>query len=463
MEEETKQGFFPTVINNQRDENHKNQELIEILAVTEVAVKTLYHFFPNWRKWLAELPDHRDQESITYPRGALIMAVILMFWMRLSSRRQWTYESRSQTFIENLNRIMGCNLKKLPHDNTFVYYLEKVPPENFQVLPHKMVRELIRKKRLDHFRLYGYFLVAIDGTGMLVFPTRHCNHCLVKKNKDGKVIYYHNVLEAKIVCHNGLAISIATEFIENEDTSVKKQDCELKAFYRLSKKIKKAFPQLPICLLLDGLFACAPVFDICENFRWKYIITFKEGSMPATWQEFMALKRLSHTNRTTHNPDKNNIQTLQWVEGLPYQKYTLNVIECKEHHIPSDKTKTFVWITNFDVGCKSVITLANKGGRLRWKIENEGFNSQKNDGYGLEHAYSKNPQLIKSFYLLLQVAHLLHQLMVKGSLLNKLKSSLGSIKNFIRRLCDGFRYALIPLEVIELSLRHSFQIRLNTS
>jgi len=74
---------------------------------------------------------------------------------------------------------------------------------------------------------------------------------------------------------------------ENEDQGRSKQDCEQRAFYRLAPKIKKAFPQLPICFLLDGLFAGKPVFDVCEKYHWKYFITFKEGSIPAQWQEFL--------------------------------------------------------------------------------------------------------------------------------------------------------------------------------
>jgi hypothetical protein len=435
----------------------------EAASLVEASIKTLFHFFPLWSKWLSEFPDSRKQDKITYPRSVLIMATVLLLWLRLSSRRQWTWESKSKVFTENINRIIGCKLEKLPHGDTLVHYLGKVPPERFQCLIHDMVRGLIRKKVLDQFRLYGYVLVAIDATGIHVFRQRHCEHCLVQK-KDGKVaFYYHNVLEAKLVCSNGLVISIGTEFIENEDSEVSKQDCELNAFYRLARRIKKAFPQLPICLLLDGLYACAPVFEICKNFRWKYIVTFKEGSMPATWQEFLALKKLSPKNKAREIFDKNTIQTFRWVEGLAHQHHTLNVIECRERNNHTGEATTFVWATNFDLGCKSVVTLSNKGGRLRWKIENEGFNVQKNAGYGLEHTYSTNPKLMKTFYLILQIAHLLHQLVEKGSLLKSITASFGSIKNFVRRLGEQFRYLLVPFAAVDHTLGCPFQIRLDTS
>ncbi len=110
-------------------------------------------------------------------------------------------------------------------------------------------------KALAKFRLLrAYHLLAIDGTGHLVFKERHCPFCL-SKEKNGKILYYyHNVLEAKIVTDLGLAISVETEFILNSD-GASKQDCELKAFYRLTERLKKRFPQLKICLLLDSLYA----------------------------------------------------------------------------------------------------------------------------------------------------------------------------------------------------------------
>ena len=90
------------------------------------------------------------------------------------------------------------------------------------------------------------------------------------------------MLEAKIVTEGGLAQSVETEFIENTNRYTK-QDCELKAFYRLVKRLKRQYPQLKICLLLDSLYVADPVFKILDKYKWKYIITFKEGSMPDTY------------------------------------------------------------------------------------------------------------------------------------------------------------------------------------
>ena len=151
-----------------------------------------------------------------------------------------------------------------------------------------MTRTLIRKKVLYRYRLFHrYFVIAVDGTGRLTFPERHCPHCLTATHH-GKTIYYHPVLEAKLVLPNGFVFSVMTEFVENPGKHPTKQDCELKAFYRLTERLKKAFPRLPICLSLDSLFACGPVMSICEDYGWKYMIVHKEEDIPYIHKEFEA-------------------------------------------------------------------------------------------------------------------------------------------------------------------------------
>ena len=80
------------------------------------------------------------------------------------------------------------------------------------------------------------------------------------------------------------------------------------------------------------------------------------------------------------------------------------VIELDETTI--DKKTRFVWLTNFKVGKNNIVKIA-KGGRLRWKIENEGFNIQKNRGFNLEHPYSQDEISMKNLYLLLQIAYMI--------------------------------------------------------
>jgi len=111
-----------------------------------------------------------------------------------------------------------------------------------------------------------------------------------------------------------------------------------------------------------------------------------------------------------------------------------------------------------------VVSLANRGGRSRWKVENEGFNIQKNGGFNLEHAYSTRPEPIKNWYLLLQIGHLILQLLEHGNLLCPSAARLfGSLRNLARRLAESFRNQLIPATALAPETCRAMQIRLNSS
>ncbi len=99
------------------------------------------------------------------------------------------------------------------------------------------------------------------------------------------------------------------------------------------------------------------------------------------------------------------------------------------------------------------------GGRQRWKIENEGFNMQKEGGYNLEHGYSYDIVGMKNFYLLMQIAHNINQLMEKGSLLKKqIQEVFGSIRNIARILLEELRTRGITKEEYEIIISTPFQI-----
>ena len=370
----------------------------------------------------------------------------------------------------HINRLAHSENESVAHGDTLGKLLPRISYQHFANIPGDMVQRLIRMKVLEKHRLLDrHYLVAIDATGTISYTERHCRHCLTKTSKKtGKTIYYHPVLEAKLVTPTGLAFSMETEIMENPAMEMDqkgkeklKQDCELKAFYRLAKRLKQRFPQLNICITLDGLYAAKGVFDVCKKNHWKFIIVFKKGSMPATYEEFQALRKIQSENRTTHRCNKTT-QNFSWANDIEYEKHLLHAIQCIENK-PNDKTKKFVWITNLAVTMKNAITIANNGGRPRWKIENQGFNMQKNGGYNLEHAYSKEYNAGKCFYLLLQIAHTINQLIEKGSLLKNIKKTYGSIKNLTASLLESFRNDAISSQLYESHFRKPFQIRLNSS
>jgi len=416
----------------------------------------------------SNVADPRCPNKITYPLASLAFAGVMMFLCRLGARRQIGLLLRNGPSVEKFHALFGVDT--FPHGDTLNDAFSLLNPDHCQDVVSGMTETLIRKKVLYNYRLLDtYFVVAIDGTGTLSFSERHCPYCLTSTH-NGKTLYYHNVLEAKLVTYNGFAFSLMTEFIENPGENPTKQDCELKAFYRLAERLKKHFPRLPILLTMDGLFAGGPTFDLCQRYGWAFMIVLKDHDLPSVNQEFAALWKLQTENRFSWRTGKKAEvkQDFRWVEDISYvdsnsREHTLSVIECLETK-PDEKrirkTTKFKWVTNLKVSVKNVTALTNGGGRIRWKVENEGFNAQKNGGYGLEHAYTNNLISAKIFYFLLQIAHMLAQLLNKGSLLAKtFPASFGSAKNLSFRLLEAWRNSRLTKKAIDAILRVRLQIR----
>ena len=440
------------------------------LAIIEACLATIYHFFGGPDELFRAIQDPRVPELITYPWGVLGFVGILMFLCHLGARRQIALMFRGNgpaaVKFGALFDVDTC-----PHGDTLNTAASQVEADQMQEAVTDMTRTLIRKKVLYRYRLLDRYFVAIDGTGRLTFPERHCPNCLTAKHH-GKTIYYHPVLEAKLVAPNGFVFSLMTEFIENPKEHPNKQDCELKAFYRLTKRLKKAFPRLPICLSLDSLFACGPVMSMCEDNGWKYMIVHKKKSIPYIQEEFEALVPLAPENhlRARVGPQREIKRDYRWINDISYvdsddNEHTVGVLECLEDKPDEDdgkrKTKRFRWITNFNLKTNNVIALANQGGRIRWKIENEGFNVQKNGGYNLEHAYTTDPVASKVFYFFLQMAHLIAQLTEKGSLFRRaFPDGVGSAKNIAFRLLESWRNLRVSAQRMRQLLEVRRQIRL---
>lgn len=387
----------------------------------------------------------------------------MLFLFRLGALRRLRYDLGTPEGIANLNRVARVSLETFPHPDTLEYFLKGVAPEGIARVRREMTRDIIRSRALEPFRLRGrFYLVAVDGTWLLTFDKPHCPRCLVQEREDGTKIYYHPVLEAKLVCENGLSMSIATEFIENTD-GAKKQDCELAAFKRLVPRLREEFSNLPICLLLDSLYLNQNVMRLCAENRIHYIATFKQGSLPGAHAEFQALHALcSEQSLSIKDPAPGVERRYRWLNGLDHEDNAFNAFECAE--TIHGKTTTFLWATDLEVNEKDVVEMTHRGGRLRWKIENEGFNTQKNQGYELEHAYSKNETAAKNFYLLPQIAHTISQLIEKGNLLGKdVKKRYGSSRALSLRLQEAFRLCLISADRWAELLAVKYRIRFNAS
>jgi hypothetical protein len=451
-----------------------DEEAREQAKMLKAFFGTAKHYFGGFERLFEGVSDPRDADWITYPLAGLMFTGVWMFACQLGSRRQIQAKlrgnSRSETKFEAL-----FGLKSIPHGDSLNYGFKRLEPEDMQETVCRMIEALIRKKVLYRWRLLKqYYLVAIDGTGMLTFGKRHCEYCLTRKLNNGTTLYYHPVLEAKLVMSNGFALSMMTEFIENRDPQASKQDCELKAFYRLAERLKKRFPRLAICLLLDGLFAGGPTLERCKGYGWKYLIVLTDDDLPSINQEFEALCQIAPDNQLQLELGKRKEveQAYRWMDEIAYvdtqgKEHQVSVLECLETK-PGDQgkrqTTKFKWLTNFTPSIRTVSILANEGGRLRWKIENEGFNAQKNGGFELEHAYSQHETAAKVFYYLLQMAHILFQLLEKGSLFRQaFRKGVGALKNIAFRLLEAWRNLQLTTNGFLNLFNGRFQIRFDSS
>lgn len=429
------------------------------------------------------MPDTRYVPLIEYHQRFLAWWGILLFGLGLGSRRAADQDLRDTecAILENVNRLAGTDQDSLPVAKTLDHFLGHVGSQPFAQLRNQCLQRLLRMKALDDFRLQGDFVVAVDGTGLMSFSHRHCPQCLTQKHASGTV-FLHPVLEAKLLSSTGLALSLDSEFIENppgrtlEDYQTIKQDCELTAFDRLALSLKAAFPQLHLCLSGDSLYACGRFFARCQQYHWHFVVTFKEGRSPELWREFQSLLALQpQTQIKTLLPDGTR-QCFRWVEQLDFidsekRSWTLGAIQCEEIS-PTGEHTTFAWLTNLAVNRETAMDIAQGGGRIRVKIENEGFNVQKNSGLNLEHVFSQKWDHAKAYYYLLQIGHLLLQLLHHNSLHRALakhygqKTVLGlwgALKKIPQRLLEALRYYCFAEADFDVEIARSCHIALDSS
>jgi hypothetical protein len=447
-------------------------------------IRTVRHFFPDLNDWLEALPDRRDPDAITYPTRFLAWWGLSLYLFQLGSRRQLDFdlEAAGTHVLDNLNRLAGTEQHTRPVHDTLDYFVDADLATGLVGVRQQMVRRLARSKVLDAARLLGSLVLLVDGTGLLCFQRRHCAHCLVQRHPK-TTLYLHQVLEAKVLGPGGVVLSVGSEFIDNADAAPApartaesfKQDCELKAFSRLAPQLKRDFPQAHFILAGDSLFACGRVLQVAKDQRWSYVLTFKPGHLPAVWQEFQSLLTQCPRQALARERPDGTRQVYRWVHGLGYtdgagRRWRFHALECVET-APAGAVTHYAWITDLPVSAKTVEAIAQKGGRYRWKIENEGFNRQKNSGLNLGHVYSIDPDKWRAYYYLLQIAFILIQLLERGSLLRRLAAEhgqtplqlFGSLKNMARRLLEALRYFVWPPEHFDAAAAARLHVSLDTS
>lgn len=388
----------------------------------EEFLKIQNHYFPELIEDIKKVLDGRNQSYITYEIEVILYMMILKNVCSIASMQEMNEKFNEDECIKNIYKILGLEEKEwLPHYVTINECLSKLNPEELEKIRKRMIYGLIRKKSFDHAKFLGrYWLIIVDATQLFCFKERHCEHCLTKTlnkgTKEEKKLYYHQVLEAKIVLGDDLIVSIATEFIENPKENPTKQDCERNSFKRLAATLKKMYPRLPICLMGDSLYACEPVFELCKKNNWQYLIRYKDGSIPSLAEEYEEIKEMGEGEEEVvgietiykRKPRVKALHKMKWVNDLDYGGHKVAVMEL-EIERNEKKWKEFQWVTSIRITGQTAYEFAETG-RKRWLIENEGFNIQKNIRYFITHANSLDYTAMKNHYLLTQLADMLLQL-----------------------------------------------------
>lgn len=405
---------------NRKERRNKKSEI----NILEDLIQIIKQYFPELISKFEELTDKRNQSYVTYKMKVIFIVRLMGLMCEIKTMQGLTREFNTNESVKNIAQICGLELEEIPHCDTINDVFESVEVEEIQKIVKYMINKLIRNKMLEKYKIRDkYYHVVVDGTGLATSRKKYNKNCIVKNKTDKNGNEYQEystyVLEAKLIVGE-MAFSIGSEFVENEDEKVSKQDCELNAFKRLAKKIKKEYPKLKIIVGADALYAAKSVMDICKENSWKYIIRFKEGKIPTLYNEF---------KKVVETENESTKANYEYVTKLDYQEEKVNIIKYQE----KEKNTEFVYMTDLPISNKNIeITIGL--GRRRWKIENEGFNIQKNRTFDIGHLYSKNSTAIKVHYLMIQIAHIIRQLLEKGlKVVKELKIKLKEISQLTKK------------------------------
>ena len=422
---------------NRREKRIKSKEL----NILSEVITIINQYFPELIEKFEGLTDIRHQAYVTYKMKVIFMVRLLALMCEIKSMHELTREFNTEEAIKNIAQICGLELEEIPHCDTINDVFKNVKIEEIEKIRKYMITRMIRSKMLDKYKIRGqYYHVIVDGTGLATSKKKYNKNCLVKNKTDKNGNEYQEystyVLEAKLVIGD-MVFSIGSEFVENEDENVDKQDCETKAFKRLAKKIKKEYPRLRIMISGDALYASKPVIDICKEKGWKYIIRFKEGSIPTLYREFETIVKTDNESRK---------KDYEYVTGIDYQENKINIIKYKDNK----KGTEFVYMTDLSITNKNIEETIYIG-RKRWKIENEGFNIQKNGTFNIGHLYSKDSTSIKVHYLMIQIAHVIRQLLENGiKEIKELKLKLKEISQQLKKQLISITSNLIVHKKVQL-------------
>lgn len=353
------------------------------------------------------LADGRQPGAVISLPDALLSAFAMF---SLKDPSLLAFEARRND--ENMKRLYGIG--QVPSDTQMRAILDAVDPLSLRPMFNDVLREVQRGKVLEEFVFHeNCYLVALDGTGYFSSSKVHCPCCLEKVNsKTGEITYSHQMLGAAIVHPDRKEVlPLAPEPIVKQDGDTK-NDCERNAARRLLERIRREHPHLKLIVVEDGLASNAPHIRNLKQQGMHFILGAKPGDHEFLYDRL--LDAFDDDRVVTLTSQVGELtREIAFVNELPLnqsnQDLLVNVLQYYECGPDGEPTKMFSWVTDLTITRENAEQLV-RGGRARWKIENETFNTLKNQGYHFEHNYGHGKMnLSVVFAMLMMLAFLVNQ------------------------------------------------------
>jgi hypothetical protein len=366
------------------------------------------------RKWFGGIKDIRSS-NCSYTLPDLLMSVFAMFSLKYASLLD--FETQTETERENLRTLYG--VETLSSDACLRKVLDKV---DWQELRAIFKGYFLRLKSLGIARSYqclgGYTVVSVDGVEHFSSQKVHCPCCLSKTHKDGRTTYWHSMLCAVMVHPQEKEVFVlGTEPIQCQDGQ-EKNDCERSASKRLISWLAENYKGEKFLLVEDALYSTAPNIQQIRENGWEFLLAVKPDGHKHLFRLFEARKRNGKLLTSYSCQADGCHYRLSFFNNVGINEANPDVRVSFLHCIQTDekgKETTFTWVSSIPITTRNVVELM-KVARSRWKIENETFNTLKNQGYRFEHNYGHGHQQLSSVFAhLMLLAFLTDQIVQRCS------------------------------------------------
>ena len=361
------------------------------------------------RKVFAKIPNAVNLRKFTL--SDCLMSALAMFSLKSPSLLAFDGKKATEVAAHNLKILYGVD--NTPSDTYMREILDEVDPKTIREGFLSVFHEAQRGKLLEEYEFQGGYLCLVDGTEIFNSEAIHCKNCCKKEHKDGRITYHHQILGAAIAHPDRKqVIPLCPEPILKQDGTTK-NDCERNAFHRFIIDLKREHPRLKLTIVSDALSATAPHINELKSLGYGFIIVAKPEGNRSLYEW---AKGITQEVKITVGRNK---YVFRYVNNVPLNETKntpmVNFLECEWEEVEGEKGKKIRkgrcgWAMSHEITDKNVYELM-RGGRARWKIENETFNTLKNQGYQFEHNFGHGKKNLHTiFAFLMMLAFLIDQI-----------------------------------------------------